>query len=444
MKKKISVFEKNFKVASKKEAKKLIKAYESSNPMNIPLSRPVVFLNAEELKKRIKIADVDTANDKIIVKPDEQSNEKKPKTSVYEKNFSLMTKKQIKRFCKALDKSKPVNMPLSRPIEFATGKELKERLKINSVDGDSGTLLTRQPSPVIAGEAAKVFMQQINTHHPKKARILKKIKERTKNVKFAFLDENGSSVCPHCGKSTPTPRMSEEQFTNLMENLFVRRNAKTYRSLYNAVRKVKNKRSETKIQKEIAALEAMPDSEIDYSDIPETTDFSNVRPNHFCKPNAETLQAMKDTDEEKNIVDYKDADDMFEKLGFGKSKDDFNDLVKKLAGASEKTYKKMLKSIKLKRKEANSELETSVYNKNFAITKKGSKSFLKALRTSGKITAKPNNFVNVNIPADKAQEFAESIIAKKSDATHVNLTGQAARVFVKTVLAKKEETDNGN
>ncbi len=37
---------------------------------------------------------------------------------------------------------------------------------------------------------------------------------------------------------------------------------------------MKNKRSEEEIQKEIAALKAMPDSEIDYSDIPATTDFT--------------------------------------------------------------------------------------------------------------------------------------------------------------------------
>jgi len=35
---------------------------------------------------------------------------------------------------------------------------------------------------------------------------------------------------------------------------------------------LKNKRSEEEIQKEIIALKAMPDSEIDYSDIPEITD----------------------------------------------------------------------------------------------------------------------------------------------------------------------------
>jgi len=44
----------------------------------------------------------------------------------------------------------------------------------------------RQPSPIITGAAAKSFMEKINTPNPKKAQILKQIKERTKNVKFTF------------------------------------------------------------------------------------------------------------------------------------------------------------------------------------------------------------------------------------------------------------------
>ena len=48
-------FTKNFAVKSKNDAKKLVKAYETSKPMNTALSKPVSFLNAKQLKERIKV-----------------------------------------------------------------------------------------------------------------------------------------------------------------------------------------------------------------------------------------------------------------------------------------------------------------------------------------------------------------------------------------------------
>ena len=56
------------------------------------------------------------------------------------------------------------------------------------------------------------------------------------------------------------------------------------------------KKTANKVDEELAALAAMPDGEIDTSDIPEITDWSNVVVGRFYRPVKETVTIRLDAD----------------------------------------------------------------------------------------------------------------------------------------------------
>ncbi len=56
------------------------------------------------------------------------------------------------------------------------------------------------------------------------------------------------------------------------------------------------KKTSNKVDEELAALAAMPDGEIDTSDIPEITDWSNAVVGRFYRPVKETVTIRLDAD----------------------------------------------------------------------------------------------------------------------------------------------------